>query len=152
MPRQTEPSANAALGILIQQMLPASQIRYENTQVVAGHAGHHPDLLITTPGRSPVIIEAEFMPAITVQDDAKQRLGLQVVNDSRPVEAVIALRYPEAIRETVDLHATLRGAQLSYCIPHARRREATFTSHAGFRLVSVFGIIATNVEIDATHI
>ena len=116
MPHQTEPSANAALGTLLQRMLPGSQVLYENTQVVVGHAGRQPDVLITTPGRSPVIIEAEFFPALTVQDDAKQRLGLHVVNDSHPVEAVIALRYPEAAREADDLHATLREAQLSYCI------------------------------------
>ena len=116
MPHQTEPSANAALGTLLQRMLPGSQVLYENTQVVIGHAGRQPDVLITTPGRSPVIIEAEFFPALTVQDDAKQRLGLQIVNDSRPVETVIALRYPEAIREADDLHATLRQAKFSYSL------------------------------------
>ena len=115
MPHQTEQNANGALGVLLQRMLPGSQIRYENTQVVAGHAGHQPDILISTPGRSPVVVEAEYLPAYTVEDDAKKRLGLPTTIDGRPIEAVVALRYPEAIAQADNLHAALRGAPLSYC-------------------------------------
>lgn len=39
VPHQTEPNANAALGSLLQHRLPGSQVRSENTQVIAGHAG-----------------------------------------------------------------------------------------------------------------
>ena len=92
MPHQTEPSANAALDFLLQPMLPNSQVRSENTRIIVGHAGRQPDILITTPGRSPVVIEAEYLPASTVEDDAKQRIGLEIVDDPRPIEAVIALR------------------------------------------------------------
>ena len=49
VPHQTEPTANAALGSLLQHRLPGSQVRSENTQVIAGHAGQQPDVLITTP-------------------------------------------------------------------------------------------------------
>ena len=51
-----------------------------------------------------------------VRDDAQQRLGLQVVDDPRPIEAVIALRYPEAVSQAGDLPASLQEARLSYCI------------------------------------
>ena len=116
MSHQTEPSANTVLGALLQRMLPGAQVRSENTQVIAGYAGRQPDLLITAPGRSPVVIEAEYLPAFMVRDDAQQRLGLEVVDDPRPIEAVIALRYPEAISRSDDLTTALQEARFSYCI------------------------------------
>ena len=116
MPHQTEPSANTALGSLLQHRLPDSQVWSENTQVIAGHAGQQPDILITTPGHAPVVVEAEYLPAYTAEDDAKKRLGLATTVDPRPMEAVVALRYPEAISRADDLPATLREAGLSYCI------------------------------------
>ena len=116
MSHQTEPSANTVLGALLQRMLPDSRVRSENTQVIAGYAGRQPDLLITAPGRAPVVIEAEYLPASMVRDDAQQRLGLEVVDDPRLIEAVIALRYPEAVSRSDDLPAVLREARLSYCI------------------------------------
>ena len=63
MPRQTEPNANNALGSLLQDLLPRSQVRSENTRAISGHPGLRPDILITAPGRSPVVVEAEYMPA-----------------------------------------------------------------------------------------
>ncbi len=115
-PHQTEPNANAALGSLLQHRLPGSQVRSENTQVIAGHAGRQPDILITTPGHSPVVVEAEYLPAYTAESDAKKRLGLSTTVDSRPLEAIVALRYPEAVSQADNLPATLREAGLSYCI------------------------------------
>ena len=115
-PHQTEPSANAALGSLLQHRLPGSQVRSENTQVIAGHAGQQPDILITTPGHAPVVVEAEYLPAYTAESDAEKRLGLSTTVDPRPMEAVVALRYPEAVSQADDLPATLREAGLSYCI------------------------------------
>ena len=38
MPLHTEPSANNALGGLLQAMMPRSSVRSENTQVIAGFA------------------------------------------------------------------------------------------------------------------
>ena len=116
MSHQTEPSANTVLGALLQRMLPGAQVRSENTQVIAGYAGRQPDLLITAPGRAPVVIEAEYLPASMVRDDAQQRLGLEVVDDPRPIEAVIALRYPEAVSRSDDLTTALQEARLSYCV------------------------------------
>ena len=60
MPRQTEPNANNALGNLLQGMLPGRQVWSENTQAVVGHAGLRPDIVVTAPGRSPVVVEAEY--------------------------------------------------------------------------------------------
>ena len=102
MPHQTEPSANNAMGGLL--------------QAISGHPGLQPDILITAPGRAPVVVEAEYMPAHTVESEARERLGLEVASNARVIESVIALRYPEDIREAHDLHAALSSARLSYCV------------------------------------
>ena len=116
MPRQTEPSANNALGGLLQAMMGRSRVHSENTQAIAGHAGLQPDILITATGRSPVVIESEFIPAANVEQEAKDRLGLETSVDGRIIEAVIALRYPQSLRQTNDLRADLKEAKLSYCV------------------------------------
>ena len=69
MPRQTEPNANNALGGLLQDMLPRGQVRSENTQAITGQPSLRPDIIITAPGRSPVAVEAEYMPARTVEPE-----------------------------------------------------------------------------------
>ena len=116
MPHQTEPSANNATGGLLQAMLPRSSVRSEHTRAISGHAGLQPDILINAPGRSPVVVEAEYMPAHTVEVEARSRLGLEAAANGRVIEAAIALRYPEELREAHDLHAALSSARLSYCV------------------------------------
>ena len=39
-----------------------------------------------------------------------------MASNGRPIEAAIALRYPEDIREAHDLHVALSSARLSYCV------------------------------------
>ena len=116
MPHQTEPSANNAAGGLLQAMMPRSDVRSENTQAIAGHPGLRPDILITARDRAPVVIEAEYMPAATVEPEARERLGLEVASSGRPIEAVIALRYPEDVGDAHDLQAAMSSARLSYCV------------------------------------
>ena len=111
MPRHTEPSVNDAMGLLLRSMLFRSSVRSENTRAIAGHPGLRPDILITAPGASPVVVEAEYMPAANVEPEAKVRLGLEVETNSRPIEAVIALRYPEKVGDAGDLSAVLRTAR-----------------------------------------
>ena len=98
-------------------MLPRSQVRSENTQAISGHPGLRPDIIVTAPGRSPVVIEAEYMPARTVEPEAKaRRIGLEVASNGRIIEAAIALRYPDAISDAHDLRAALSSARLGYCV------------------------------------
>ena len=116
MPHQTEPSANNALGNILQGMLGKATVRSENTQVIQGHAGLQPDILVTATGRSPVVIEAEYDPAQNVEPEATGRLGLNVTGQARPIEAAISLRYPEAVGDARDLTAAIREATLRYCV------------------------------------
>ena len=116
MPHQTEPSANNALGSILQGMLGKATVRSENTQVIQGRAGLQPDILVTNTGRSPIVIEAEYDPAQNVEPEATGRLGLHVTGQPRPIEAAVALRYPEAVGNAHDLSAAIREATLRYCV------------------------------------
>ncbi len=115
-PHQKEPNANNALGSLLKGMLPSSQVRSENTQIIAGRPMLQPDILITAPDRAPVAIEAEYMPAANAEAEAQGRLGLEAAESGRVIEAVIALRYPVDIGDADDLQAALEDARLSYCV------------------------------------
>ena len=119
MPKHTEPQANGALGRILARMLPAYDVRSENTRQIVGHPSLQPDILIAAPGRAPVVIEAEFMPAATAEADARARLGLEAVGAAALIDAAIALRYPDGVSESDDLSASLRDARLSYCVLYA---------------------------------
>ena len=132
MPRQTEPNANNALGILLQGMFSRSRVYYENTRVIVDHPGLQPDILITSPGRSPVVVEAEYMPAYTVEPEAKERLGLDVTVDSRPIEAAIALHYPSDMSEVAHLADALKSSTLSYCVFTQERKAVKRFPESGW--------------------
>ena len=107
-------------------MMGSATVRSENVRAVAGHAGLQPDVIVTEAGRAPVIVEAEIEPARSVEAEARSRLGLEVVEGRRTVEAVIALRYPEAVADADDLGAALSGARLSYCVLRDDPSESRF--------------------------
>ena len=95
---------------------PAARCISEHTRVIAGRPGLQPDLLITDPGRAPVVIEAEYLPAANVEAEAQDRLGLPLTVHPRPIEAAIALRYPAEVGDAADLRAALAAAGLEYCV------------------------------------
>ena len=97
-------------------MLPSYTVLYENTRQIVGQSALQPDILITAPGRTPVVIEAEFMPAYHAEEEAKGRLGLEVKNTARQIDAAIALRYPDGTADADDLSAAVADARLSYCV------------------------------------
>ena len=116
MPHQTEPSANNTLGQLLRKMMRGSQILSENTQTFPDYPGRHADVLVMAPGRSPVPIEAEFLPAPEAEKDASARLGLRVANEPRAIEAAIAVRYPGAVQDCYNLEETIGESQLTYAV------------------------------------
>ena len=132
MPHQTEPSANAALGLLLQNMLPGSQVRSENTQVIAGCAGQQPDILITTPGHAPVVVEAEYLSAYTAESDARQlktyrlRLRPNARRHTRK-EKRMAFPTPNAVRRLLFAAATV----LATVIPALGQGDGTHQTRPG---------------------
>ena len=116
MPRHTEPSANTALANILRRMMHGCDIRSESTQTIAGNKALQPDILITAADRAPVVVEAEFMPAYSVEEEAAARLALTVTGGRREIEAAIALRYPAGLEDSYDLTEELGNARLSYCV------------------------------------
>ena len=116
MPRQIEENANGALGALLRTMLYGCEVRWENTRTMLQHTRQHPDILITASDRAPVIVEAEYDPAMSVDSDAKSRLGQTPVGDPRVIESAIALRYPKEIEFAYDLEQEIANASLSYYV------------------------------------
>ena len=60
--RQAESNANAMLGMLLQEMMRGAAVRYENTQVIEGHPGLRPDIIITDNQRAPVVWKSSICP------------------------------------------------------------------------------------------
>ena len=103
---------------MLRGMTPDCEVRSENTQTFIDHPGRHADVLIVAPGRSPVVIEAEYESAVEVEKDASERLGLRVRGTPRTVEAAIALRYPKTVEDAYDLRLALVEIRLTYCVLH----------------------------------
>ena len=115
-PHQTEPSANSALGAILRRMLPSCAVHSETTRAISDHPGLQPDILITASDRAPVVVEAEYIPAYTAEDEAKARLGLQLAADGKRIEAAIALRYQSDIADASDIDGAIRSARLEYAV------------------------------------
>ena len=116
MPQNTEPSVNNALASFLRKMMRGCRIRSENTQTIAGQKALQLDILITASDRAPVVIEAEFMPAYTAEKEAAERLNLPVTGGRGKIEAAIALRYPDPLKDAYDLDRELADSRLSYCV------------------------------------
>ena len=115
-PRHAEPNANTLLTDLLRPMLGQNAALAQNSRTIVGHPAWQPDLLITAPGRAAVVVEAEYPPAANVEQEARERLGCAVTLPSLPIEATIALRYPDGVREAPDLRAAVNDARFSYCV------------------------------------
>jgi len=73
-------------------------VKSENIDVLKG-SGKRPDILITEPNVSPVIVETEILPANSVESDAKQRLGQYLAPSHGRILSSLAIRLPERLRD-----------------------------------------------------
>ena len=73
-------------------------VKSENIGEIKGSA-KRPDILVAEPLVSPVVIETEVIPAASVQGDATQRLGQQLLPSGRDILSSIAVRMPLRLRE-----------------------------------------------------
>ena len=97
--RLSETTVNNALGSILREknFRWRDCIESEKTGVIKQAVGKRPDIIVNHPGSLPVIIESEFEPARTVEEDAQSRLGGVLIEDGRRIEQVIALRIPSKI-------------------------------------------------------
>ena len=97
----TEHTINDALAEVLRETRHAWQqpnvVRSENTGMLKG-SNERPDILVIEPTVSPVVIETEVLPAVTVELDTTSRLGKQIQATGRAILSSIAVRLPERLR------------------------------------------------------
>lgn len=99
----TEHTINDALAAALRHgrraWRPSGIIRSENTGLLTSSAGLQPDILVLEPHVSPVVIETEVLPAVTVEPEARARLGESIKDTGRTILSSIAVRLPKRLRE-----------------------------------------------------
>ena len=119
----TEPLANYELARALRRRHPDwndATVDAERINVIRDASTKRPDILIKPPRRHPVIVETEFAPARTVEQDALSRLGKTVLGAGTTVEGVLSVVLPQNLRSG-DLAA----------IDTAEFRYATYSLAAG---------------------
>ena len=110
-PHNTEPLANAALARALRSRNPNwnnETVHVEQTNVIYQGTAKRPDILITAGMNQSVIVETEFAPANTVDQDAIDRLGVRLESTEEEVEGVLAVILPKDLK-TGDLDAIDRA-------------------------------------------
>ena len=118
-----EDQLNGRIATLLGRMAPEWSVRGENRGAFQG-SQRQPDILITQTGAQPVVIENEYLPANTVEEEARDRLGerldASVVQASGRVNAVVALRSPTDLHDCAgldDVDSLLKqGITLEYAL------------------------------------
>ena len=126
MPQTTEPAFNHELANALRGKHPRwrERIGAEQSSVFKDRPGLQPDIVIRHPGGAPVIVETEFEPASTVEDDARARLGLVIAETGDAVEQAIAVRVPRELRgDQGHLAEHIAEAQFRYCVFTHRESE-----------------------------
>ena len=95
-----EDQLNGRIATLLGRMAPRWTVRGENKGAFKGNQ-KQPDILIVQQGAQPVVIENEYLPANSVELEARERLGesldASVVNATGRINAVVALMSPNAL-------------------------------------------------------
>lgn len=96
----------------------AGRVSSENTQKLQGSA-ERPDILISEPNASPVVVETEVLPALTVEPEARSRLGKKLAANGRTILSAVAVRMPSELRtkQSKALEAEIRGSgRFEFCL------------------------------------
>ena len=128
MPRTSETAFNVELANALRGKHPrwreGDRIGAERTGIFQGHPGLQPDIVIRHPGGAPVVVETEYEPARTVEEEALARLGLAMADSGESVEQAIAVRVPEALKQDQShLAEAIATAEFRYCVFTHREGE-----------------------------
>lgn len=99
----TEPTINVSIARALQKTRNAwsapRTVFAEHTGMLRG-GNKRADILIVEPNVSPVAIETEIFPAISVEQEARERLGVTVRSSGRPILSSLAVRLPKRLRNS----------------------------------------------------
>ena len=112
-----EPVVNHVIAEILRTKNPGWQdISAEQTSTLIEGSGLRPDILV--PGRSPVVLETEYHPAPTVEEDAKAKLGKKLLISAQQIEQVIALRLPALLKTCPqsNLREEVSKAEYEWCL------------------------------------
>ena len=119
MPLNSEATVNAALAEALRHKHPLwrESLGVEQSGVFQENRLLRPDIAVRARRAQPVVVETEFAPAATVEQDAAGRLGLVPVG-GRALEQAIAVRLPEDLRRggQADLPERVAAAEFGYCV------------------------------------
>ncbi len=116
--RTVESAFNNALASVLSRKHPRWRdgVAAERTGVLRESSALRPDIVIHHPGGVPVVVETEYEPARTVEQDAQARLGRLLHETGHLIESVVAVRVPRQLGEgRGDLSAGIHSGRFRYC-------------------------------------
>ena len=119
MPHTDEKALNTLLAQALNERHPRWEASAEQSRVLRDQPALTPDIIITPVGGGaghPVVLETEYEPASTVNNDALARIGVVLERSGHTVEQVVAVRIPVrlATLSSADLPIELNTAKLGY--------------------------------------
>ena len=144
MAKTSEVALNSQLAEVLRKKHPVwrNYLHVEQTGLFPENKRLQPDILISPPLSQPVVIETEYMPASSVEQDAIKRLGLQTSTSDHSTERVIALRLPLALRDSqIDLSERLAKGHYEYCIFSGNQLEHSRFPTAGWLTGSIDDVV-----------
>ena len=119
MPRNSENIINAKLAECLRSKHPGWTVGSEQTDVLVNKL-KQPDIVVSSSGGLTVVLETEYSPASSVEDDARARLGQTISRTGEELEQCVAVILPKTLR-------TADQRSLSNVVQQSRYQYAVFT-------------------------
>ena len=92
-----EDTLNLAIARVLDRQRRGWSVFGEETGVLKA-AGKRPDIVVRQEGRPTVLIENEFLPAANVEEEIRNRLGMEFRDSNQKAEIGVALRSPASLK------------------------------------------------------
>ena len=146
----TEPAFNVILGEALRQKHPlwTQYLGAEQTRVMDRAPAKQPDIVIAVPNSTPVIIETEFYPAVTVEQDARARLNESLASTRQIIEHTFAVRFPVELKTMPQgkIKSNIETIIFDYCIFSLKPNLTTERWPATGWLKGDINNLATSIE------
>ena len=149
MPRTNEIAFNVALSNVLRTKHPRWRDRTgAEQQGVVRETAQRPDIVIRPPGGIPVVLETEFEPARSVEEDARKRLGQFLQYQGAQIEQTIAVQIPQALSEVPqqNLAQEIAAAEFRYCTHALQAADTVMRWPATGWLVGTIDDLASCIE------